>query len=57
MNIKVLRAKSALTIVRCIGLITCAALIISGMPLMRAGHAQTQRDDQSGVKPGTDQSG
>ena len=29
MNIKVLRANSALTIVRCIGLITCAALIIS----------------------------
>ena len=57
MNIKVLRPSSALTIVRCIGLITCAALILAGMPLTRVSHAQTQRDDQSGVKPGSDQSG
>ena len=47
MNIKVLRANSALTIVRCIGLITCAALILSGTPLMRTGYGQ------SGVKPGS----
>ena len=51
MNIKVLRANSALTIVRCIGLITCAALILTGTPLTRAGQAQTPGADQSGVKP------
>ena len=55
MNIKVLRANSALTIVRCIGLITCAALVLTGTPLTRVGHAQTQGDDQSGVKPSSDQ--
>ncbi len=49
MKMKVLRANSALTIGRCIGLITCAALLLSGTPLMRTGYAQ------SGVKPGGDQ--
>src|SRR6476620_6651967 len=49
MNIRILRANSALTTVRCIGLITCAALRLSGTPLMRTGYAQ------SGVKPGGDQ--
>jgi hypothetical protein len=39
---KVLRASSALLIVRCIGIITGAALILTGMPLMRGVHAQTQ---------------
>src|SRR6185369_780757 len=35
--------------VRCIGLITCAAVILSGTPLMSTGYGQ------SGVKPGADQ--
>jgi hypothetical protein len=55
MNIKVLRTNSALTIVRCIGLITCAALILTGTPLTRVGIAQRQSGDQSGVKPASDQ--
>src|SRR5678816_188961 len=49
MNIRVRRAKNALTIGRCIGLVTCAALILSGTPLMRTGYGQ------SGVKPNSDQ--
>src|SRR5258708_40274257 len=49
MKMKILRADSALR-VRCIGLITCAALILTGMPLTRAGRVQAQ----SGVKPQSD---
>src|SRR5580765_7596125 len=44
---KILRADIR---VRCIGLITCAALILTGLPLTRVGHVQAQ----SGVKPQTD---
>ncbi|HJX90299.1 MAG TPA: DUF3300 domain-containing protein, partial [Pyrinomonadaceae bacterium] len=55
MNIKVLRANSALTLARCIGLITCAALILTGTPLTRVGQAQRLSGDQSGVKPAGDQ--
>ena len=39
---RVPRTNRALTIVRCIGIITCAALILTGTPLTRAVHAQTQ---------------
>jgi len=49
MNMNVLRANNARTIVRCIGLIICAALILSATPLMRTGYGQ------SGVKPSADQ--
>src|SRR6187399_2230805 len=49
MKMKRLRADNALR-VRCIGLITCAALILTGMPLTRAGHVHAQ----SGVKPQSD---
>src|SRR6476619_4071168 len=49
MNKRVLRANNQLTTVRCIGLITCAAVILSGTPLMSTGYGQ------SGVKPGADQ--
>src|ERR1700754_3849618 len=55
MKMKLLRADSSLTIVRCIGLITCAALILTGTPLTRIGHAQTQEGDQPAVKIPADQ--
>ena len=45
MKMKVLRANSALTIVRCIGLITCAALILTGTPLTRAGLMQVHSQE------------
>src|SRR6185503_16028666 len=44
---RVRRSNSVLTIVRCIGIITGAALLLTGMPLTRGVHAQTQTPAQT----------
>src|SRR4029079_1665137 len=49
MNIKILQKSGAVRMSRFTGLITCAALLLSGTPLMRTGYGQ------SGVKPGSEQ--